>query len=130
VSRQNAQRFWSGGFASVIVLFLSVSLSAGVAGCSGGDDEGATGPAPNPCADASFSSQAEIGFAMNCSTINSNISGITYDQFSRVTAYNYDISCVGGANRKTGRVYNITYNNIGQPLTWDYTVNGTTCRKS
>jgi hypothetical protein len=57
------------------------------------------------------------------------VSGITYDSFSRRTSYNYDMSCSNGTNRKTGRVYNITYNNLGQALTWDFTVNGTTCRK-
>ena len=131
MSSLRSRGLWSGGFASLVVLLIAVLLSAGVTGCSGGgDDDGTTGPAPSPCADASFSSRAEIGFNLGCSTVSANISGITYDQFSRVTAYNYDISCAGGSNRKTGRVYNITYNNLGEPLTWDYTVNGATCRKS
>lgn len=123
-------RVGSGGVATfVLVLVLGVSPMA-ITGCSGGDDGGPAGPVSNPCSEASFSSNAEIGFDLGCNTISASISGITYDQFSRVIAYNYDISCQGGSNRKVGRVYNITYNNLGQALTWDYTVNGATCRRS
>lgn len=125
------QKLCSGSFASLALILIAFLLPAGVTGCSGGgDDGGTTAPPPSPCAEASFSSRAEIGFNLNCATISSSISGITYDQFSRVTSYNYDMSCAGGANRKAGRVYNITYNNLGEPLTWDFTVNGATCRKS
>ena len=67
---------------------------------------------------------------LGCNSYETSVSGITYDQFSRVTAYNYDIACSGGSSRRTGRVYNITYNNLGEPLTWDFTVNGQTCHKS
>ncbi len=119
-----------GGFASLCFVLLATLLPAGVTGCSGGDGDEATGPAPNPCAEASFSSSAEIGFNLGCGTYNASVSGITYDQFSRVIAYNYDISCAGGSDRRAGRVYNIAYNNLGQALSWDYTVNGATCRKS
>lgn len=103
---------------------------AAVTGCSGGGGDKATAPAANPCAEASFDSSAGIGFALGCNSVNVSVTGITYDQFSRRTAYNYDISCSDGSKRKTGRVYNVTYNSIGQALTWDYTVNGATCRKS
>jgi hypothetical protein len=113
------------------LILLAVLAPASVSGCSGGDDDDPTGPpASNPCSEATFSSNAEIGFNLGCNTINASVSGITYDQFSRVIAYNYDVSCSGGGNRKVGRVYNITYNSVGQALTWDYTVNGATCRKS
>ena len=126
------RRIWSGGLATFGLVLAALLLPVSVTGCSGGgdDDDGPTTPASNPCSEATFSTSAEIGFNLGCSTINASVSGITYDQFSRVVAYNYDISCAGGSNRKTGRVYNITYNNIGQALTWDYTVNGATCRKS
>jgi hypothetical protein len=128
VSFPKLRLLWS----SLSVFLFAIVLSAtpvAITGCSGGDDGGTTGPAPNPCGEASFSSRAEIGFNLNCSgTYSSSVSGITYDQFSRVTAYNYSISC--GGQTRSGRVYNITYNNIGEALTWDYTVNGATCRKS
>ena len=118
-------------FASCLLVALFAILPAAVSACSGGDDDGGpAAPPPNPCAEASFSSRAEIGFNLGCSTYSSSVSGITYDQFSRVTAYNYDISCTGGSSRRAGRVYNITYNNFGEALTWDFTVNGATCRKS
>lgn len=98
--------------------------------CSGGGDS-STGPssATSACGDASFDSSAGIGFNLGCSSVSVSVSGITYDNFSRRTSYNYDISCANGTNRKTGRVYNITYNNLGQALTWDFTVNGSTCHK-
>ena len=122
---------WSSGLATVFLLALAALSPVVMTGCSGGDDDDPTGPTANPCAEASFSSRAEIGFNLSCSgSYTSSVSGITYDQFSRVIAYNYDISCTGGSNRKVGRVYNITYNNIGEAQTWDYTVNGATCRKS
>lgn len=121
---------WSGGLATLLFAGLMSIAPVAMTGCSGGDDGGTTGPPPsNACNEASFSSRAEIGFNLNCSgTYTSSVSGITYDQFSRVTSYNYSISC--GGQTKSGRVYNITYNNFGEALTWDYTVNGTTCRKS
>jgi hypothetical protein len=117
------------GVAAVVLAFASIP--AVVTGCGGGGG-GSTGPSntANLCAEASFDSQANIGFSLGCSTLNVSVSGITYDQFSRKKSYNYDISCSGGGNRKAGSVSNITYNNLGQALTWDFTVNGTTCRKS
>ncbi|NUQ13513.1 MAG: hypothetical protein HUU26_14485 [Gemmatimonadaceae bacterium] len=116
--------------AAAMVAFAALG-STSVTGCGGGDDDDGTGPGNQSlCASASFSNGAEIGFNLGCNSYDVSVSGITYDQFSRVTSYNYDISCTGGSNRRSGRVYNITYNNLGQALTWDYTVNGQTCRKS
>jgi hypothetical protein len=131
VSYAKLRAMWSGGLATFLFAGVMSISPVAMTGCSGGDDDGGTtGPPPaNPCNEASFSSRAEIGFNLNCSgSYTSNVSGITYDQFSRVIAYNYSISC--GGQTKSGRVYNITYNNIGEALSWDYTVNGATCRKS
>ncbi len=118
--------------AGILIAALAV-VSVGATGCSGGGDK-ATGPSgsssASACSQASFDSSAAIGFNLGCNSVSFGISGITYDQFSRRTSYNYEMSCSDGTNRKVGRVYNITYNSIGQALTWDYTVNGTTCRKS
>jgi hypothetical protein len=116
-------------FLAVACVAAAGSLSLAATGCSksGGD---ATGPTASACSDASFDSSAGIGFNLGCNSVSVTVSGITYDQFSRRTSYNYDMACSNGSNRKTGRVYNITYNNLGQPLTWDYSVNGTTCRKA
>jgi len=116
---------------SALAIAAAVSAPVAVSGCSkSGGGDNVTAPASSACSEASFDSSAGIGFSLGCSSISFSVSGITYDQFSRKTSYNYDVSCTGGSNRKTGRVYNITYNNLGQALTWDYTVNGTTCRKS
>ncbi|MGQ0640560.1 MAG: hypothetical protein ACT4P6_07280 [Gemmatimonadaceae bacterium] len=75
-----------------------------------------------------MSSSGGISIQGTCSgTRNATISGITYDQFSRVIAYNFDFSCSSGGERFTGRVNSVTYNNIGQATAWSVTVNGTTC---
>ena len=106
------------------------SLPAATTACSGSKgSDAATGPTSSPCTEASFDSGAGIAFNLGCNSVSVSVSGITYDQFSRRTSYNYDMSCSNGSNRKTGRVYNISYNSLGQALTWDYTVNGTTCHK-
>lgn len=118
----------AGALLSVCLLLLAGVAPAAVTGCSGGGDD-PTGPSADVCSEASFGSQAEIGFDLDCGTYVASVTGIAYDQFSRVKSYNYDISCSGGSNRRAGRVYNIAYNELGQALTWDYTVNGSTCHK-
>lgn len=112
-----------------VALVASLGSAAAASGCSKGGGDGPTAPA-NYCGEAGFDSRANIGFNLGCNSVTTAVSGITYDNFSRVTSYNYDFSCTGGSNRKTGRVYNITYNNLGVALTWDFTVNGSTCHKS
>ena len=114
--------------ASAAVLAVAVAGSASVTGCGGGGGDDAAGPSASLCSSAVFDG-ASIGFNLGCSSYSASISGITYDQFSRVTSYNYDISCTGGSNRRTGSLTNITYNNLGAPLTWNFTVNGQSCRK-
>lgn len=109
----------------------ALTLSVSATGCSKSD--GTTGPSgstTSACTEASFDGSAGIGFSLGCSSISVSVSGITYDQFSRRKSYSYDIACSDGTKRKTGTVSNITYNGIGQALTWDYTVNGTSCKKS
>jgi hypothetical protein len=60
--------------------------------------------------------------------VNSNVSGITYDQFSRATAYDFTFSCASGTGKPySGRVYNIQRNNLGQAPSADVSVNGTVC---
>ncbi len=100
-------------------------LAAGpvaVTGC-GGD---ATGPDENICDKVSFSQSGNIGIQMSCSgTMNSTVSNIRYDQYSRPISYNFDFSC--GSERYAGSVTNISWNNIGQALGATVTVNGKTC---
>jgi hypothetical protein len=57
------------------------------------------------------------------------VSGITYDDFSRVIAYDYDVSCSDGSHRRTGSVHDIAYNNLGEALSLEYSVNGRECGK-
>jgi hypothetical protein len=100
-------------------------LAAGpvtVTGC-GGDS---TGPEEDVCDRVSFSQSGNIGIQMNCSgSVNSTISAIKYDQFSRPISYNFDFSC--GSERYAGSVTNIRWNNIGQALGATVSVNGKTC---
>ena len=113
---------------TVVVAIVGTSPVA-LGACSKGGGGDATAPA-SQCGDAQFDNRAQIAFALGCNSVSVSLSGVTYDQFNRPTSYNYDFSCSGGSNRKTGRVYNITWNNLGQALTWDFTVNGSQCRKS
>ncbi|HSW29629.1 MAG TPA: hypothetical protein VLH75_09135 [Longimicrobiales bacterium] len=100
-------------------------LAAGpvaVAGC-GGDS---TGPEQDVCNQVSFSQSGNVGIQMNCSgSVNSTISNIRYDDYSRPISYNFDFAC--GSERYTGAVSNIRWNNIGQALGATVLVNGKTC---
>lgn len=122
-------RFSAGALALGALLFGGSAIAA----CGGGSD-GATGPSIK-CSDASFSfpgSQQwpQIQFVLGPCPNNSydaSYTGVTYDQFSRVTSYDYTYGCSNGAQRQAGRVSNIQYNNLGQALSWDYSLNGSSC---
>jgi hypothetical protein len=105
-----------------LLAFLFATLP--VSGCGNG-----TEPERSDCDRLSFSSRAEIGidFDQPCSSFESTLSNITYDQFGRVISYNFDIRCTTTSERYTGRVYNIEYNNLGVALSWDVTIGGETC---
>ena len=132
MSLSNRMRGLFGTASTVTCLIAAATVSASVTGCSksGSDATGPTGSTASACSEASFDSSAGIGFSLGCNSVSVSVSGITYDQFSRRKSYNYDISCADGTKRKTGSVTNITYNSLGQALTWDYSVNGTSCKKS
>jgi hypothetical protein len=119
-------------FAHLGLVLVAVCLLASgsvVTGC-GGDS---TGPEVFTCEDVAFNYSGsggtpEITFNFGCDGgTSSGVSNITYDQFSRVTAYDYEFMCQDGSRRQVGRVSNIHYNSIGQPLSLEFTHNGKSC---
>ena len=73
-----------------------------------------------------YVSGGEPAIDLNCSgTVTSNISNITYDQYGRVIAFDFDIRCSG--KHVAGKVYNILRNNLGDALSYDARINGQTC---
>ena len=117
----------------LLIGFALLTLSSGAAGC-GEDDDGPTGPKLKTCAEATFvfiggSSLPRINFpGMPCSGgLNETLTGTSSDQFGRTTSYTYSIQCSDGSNRQTASVTNITYNNLGQAVSWNFTVNGANC---
>ena len=120
-------RFRSGPRFGVVgllpVLFLAMVLLIPASGC--GDS---TGPESNACDDLSFSRRAEVGLAVDCSSVEFTVSDIRYDQFGRHTSYNFEARCVGSSGKTyNGRVFDIRYNSIGDALSWEVDVNGKRC---
>ena len=110
-----------------ILLGLLVAVSTPMTGCSGGGG-GPTGPGENLCNRISVNGGISITSAPGCTAGNSLISNIERDQFGRVLSLSFDITCTAGASeRLVGRVFNITYNNLGQVLSWQATINGRNC---
>jgi hypothetical protein len=62
-----------------------------------------------------------------CNQVSSTYSDIHYDRYGRVTEFDFDIECTDGSGHYTGHVYNVEYNNIGQALSFDATINGQQC---
>ncbi len=107
---------------------LRAALAAGLAGLApacGSKD--ATATEDDVCTKVSFSSSGSVGFSMPCSTINSDISNIKYDQFSRRTSYSFNVRCASGGTSFVGSVQNIQWDNLGRALGADVTVNGKVC---
>lgn len=112
-------------FGALALLGLLAATTATTTGCGGDDDS--TEPEVNICTQVSFSSRGELNVPLRCNSINSQVSDIRYDQFSRPIAYNFNMSCTDGSQRFSGSVTSITWNNLGQALTMAVTVNGKSC---
>lgn len=82
--------------------------------------------AENVC-DRVTMSNNQPSIRMDCNSIAGSVSGITYDQFSRVIAFDFNWRCNTSSEQYSGRFYNITYNNIGQVQSFQATVNGKNC---
>ncbi len=72
---------------AIILATLVVSLL--ILSC--GDDD-ASEPAENVC-DRVTVSNNQPAVRMDCNSISGSVSGITYDQFGRVIAFNFDWKC-------------------------------------
>ncbi len=102
------------------VLSFSLIVVLAVAGCS----KDTTGPSSNACSEVSVSPN---GVSISCSNVNQSVTGISYDNFGRVVAYNYSSTCNTNGKNYTGRA-TFSYNNLGQVTSSTLTVNGATCR--
>jgi hypothetical protein len=115
-------------FLAAFLGLLAVAASTPVTGCSGGG--GPAGPGEDLCDRITFDSNQGISIrsAFGCTSINSVNTGEQRDQFGRVLSFNFDITCTAGASeRLTGRVFNVTYNNLGQFVSAQATINGKSC---
>lgn len=61
-----------------------------------------------------------------CSSATSTLSNIQYDAFSRPISFNFSIKC--SSKTYSGRVYSVTYNNIGEATSYSATINGKSCK--
>lgn len=108
---------------------LLVAASTPITGCSG-DGGGPAGPGEDLCDRITFDNNSGIGIQSQagCTATSSTITNVVRDQFGRTTSFNFDITCtVGGSERLIGRVFNVTYNNLGQFVSGSATINGRSC---
>jgi hypothetical protein len=89
-------------------------------------EEETSQPAENVC-DRVTVSNNQPAVRMDCNSISGSVSGITYDQFGRVTSFNFDWKCTNSSEQYSGRFHSITYNSIGQIQSFQATVNGKNC---
>jgi len=109
---------------------LSGSLLATLApaaGCGGGS--GPTGSSGNLCGRISVSNQGvSVQSAAGCTGSTGGFTNTQRDQFGRVTSLQFDFQCTAGGNeRLVGSVFNVTYNNLGEVLSYQATINGQGC---
>jgi hypothetical protein len=114
------------GLVGRLVCLCMVSAGGGSTAC--GADK-ATGPAQLGCSDARWTSRSppQISFILSCSEISVDLTGTGRDQFGRVLGYTYTYGCTDGSQSASGSVSNIQYNDLGEALGWDYSVNGHSC---
>ena len=49
------------------------------------------------------------------------------DEFDRVIAFDFDISCTDGSERLVGRLFEVVYNATGGVVSFQATINGNSC---
>lgn len=115
--------------ASVILLGLG---GAGVAACGGGGGSGGpTGPGGSLCGRVTFDPNQGFSIRTDCqTTATSGSTNFVRDQFGRLLSFNFDLTCTDGSLRLVGRVFNAQYNNIGELLSWQWTINGESCSET
>lgn len=112
------------------LLGLLVAASTPLTGCSGGG--GPAGPGgENLCGRISFSNNpASISVSSQggCTATTGGFTNHVFDQFGRILSFDFDIRCTaGGSERLVGRIFNVTYNNVGTILSLQATINGRAC---
>ena len=114
---------------SFVWLVLAAALAAGCGG-GGGGPTGTDGE--NLCGRVSFGNNpARISVASRsgCTATTGGFTNHVFDPFGRVLSFDFDITCTaGGSERLVGRVFNVTYNNVGEILSLQATINGRSCR--
>ena len=115
-----------------LLAFSALSLGALAAftpatGCDGGG--GPTGSSGNLCGRISVSNQGiSVTSVPGCTATTGGFTNTQRDQFGRVTSLNFDIQCTQGGNeRLVGSVFNVSYNNLGEVLSYQATINGQAC---
>jgi hypothetical protein len=111
-----------------ILLGILVAASTPLTGCSGGG--GPAGPGgENLCGRISFSNNpASISVSSGaCAATTGGFTNHVFDQFGRILSFDFDITCTSNGERLVGRVFNITYNNVGTILSLQATINGRAC---
>lgn len=108
----------------------ALAATAPATGCDGGG--GPTGTnGGNLCGRITFSSSQQsisVTSAAGCSATTGGFTNHQFDQFGRVLSFDFDITCTAGANeRLVGRIFNVTYTNLGDFVSAQATINGQSC---
>jgi hypothetical protein len=113
-----------------ILALGAVALTAPATGCDGGGGPTGTGGG-NLCGRITFSSSLQsisVTSAAGCSATTGGFTNHQFDEFGRILSFNFDITCTAGASeRLVGQVFNVTYNNLGEFVSAQATINGQSC---
>ena len=119
------------GYTRWMVLRRLILATALVSGCGGGGGPTGSGD-ENLCGRISFGNNpARISVASRpgCTATTGGFTNHVFDPFGRVLSFDFDITCTaGGSERLVGRVFSVTYNNVGEILSLQATINGRSCR--
>lgn len=114
----------------VSVAGLFVAASTPITGCGGSGGE-PSGLDEDLCDLFSFSNNpATISLQdpADCGGSTGGFSNHVFDQFGRVLSFNFDIQCsAGDTPRLLGRVFNVQWNNLGEIVSLQATINGRSC---
>jgi hypothetical protein len=110
-------------------LLVAAAVPLGGCGGSGGGPSGLDDE--DLCDRVSFSNSPvsiSITSQAGCTATTGGFSNHVFDQFGRTLSFDFDIQCTaGGSERLVGRVFNVQYNNLGQILSLQATINGRSC---
>jgi hypothetical protein len=114
---------------SVVGLFIAASTP--ITGCGGSGGGGPSGLDEDLCDLFSFSNNPATISLQNppgCGVSTGGFSNHVFDEFGRVLSFDFDIRCPSGDTpRLVGRVFNVQWNNLGEILSLQATINGRSC---